>query len=105
MYKKRSIGVVVPALNEEMLIVPTLASMPAFVDRIYVVDDGSTDSALGRMHERATQGPRGSLLCSGSNQSPKFTVYSGRCMDSFFYLLLNLSIIPYMGVGRICCLL
>ena len=40
MYKGKSIGVVVPALNEEVLIVPTLASMPGFVDRVYVVDDG-----------------------------------------------------------------
>jgi glycosyltransferase involved in cell wall biosynthesis len=61
MYKGKSIGVVVPALNEEMLIVPTLASMPAFIDRIYAVDDGSMDNTLGRMHEGATQGPRGSL--------------------------------------------
>ena len=37
---------VVPALNEEVLIVPTLASMPSFVDRVYVVDDGSSDGTL-----------------------------------------------------------
>ena len=40
MYKNKRIGVVVPALDEEVLIVPTLASMPAFVDRVYAVDDG-----------------------------------------------------------------
>ena len=53
MYKGKSIGVVVPALNEEMLIVPTLASMPAFIDRIYAVEDGSMDNTLGRMREAA----------------------------------------------------
>jgi len=35
------------------LIEPTLASMPAFIDRIYVVDDGSKDNTLGRMREVA----------------------------------------------------
>jgi glycosyltransferase involved in cell wall biosynthesis len=52
------IGVVVPALNEEVLIVPTLASMPGFVDRVYAVDDGSSDGTLARMNEAAERDPR-----------------------------------------------
>jgi glycosyltransferase involved in cell wall biosynthesis len=43
MYRDRSIAVVVPAFNEERLIGTVLQSMPAFVDRVVVVDDGSTD--------------------------------------------------------------
>jgi glycosyltransferase involved in cell wall biosynthesis len=46
LYEKRSIGVVVPALNEEVLIVPTLAAMPGFVDRVFVVDDGSSGGTV-----------------------------------------------------------
>lgn len=42
-YRDKTIGVVVPAYNEELLIGDTLRSMPRFVDKIYVVDDCSLD--------------------------------------------------------------
>lgn len=43
MYRGKSIGVVVPAHNEEVLISRTVNSMPEFVDRIIVVNDCSSD--------------------------------------------------------------
>ena len=43
MYRDHTIAVVVPSYNEELLIQDTLLSVPAFVDRIYAVNDASTD--------------------------------------------------------------
>jgi glycosyltransferase involved in cell wall biosynthesis len=42
-YRGSSIAVVVPAYNEELLIGDTLAGIPDFVERIYVVNDCSKD--------------------------------------------------------------
>ena len=43
MYKEHSIGVVIPSYNEENHVKDTVETIPDFVDRIYVVDDGSVD--------------------------------------------------------------
>lgn len=43
MYKGKKIGVVVPAYNEERFIAAVIRTMPEFVDRMYVVNDASTD--------------------------------------------------------------
>ena len=51
MYKEHTIGVVVPAYNEQELIEETLASIPSYVDRIYAVDDCSTDDTAAIIQE------------------------------------------------------
>jgi dolichol-phosphate hexosyltransferase len=43
MYKSQKITVIIPCLNEEQGIEKVLTRMPAFVDEVIVVDNGSTD--------------------------------------------------------------
>ncbi|MEP6963202.1 MAG: glycosyltransferase family 2 protein [Acidobacteriota bacterium] len=43
MYKSQTITVIIPCLNEEQGIEKVLTRMPAFVDEVIVVDNGSTD--------------------------------------------------------------
>jgi glycosyltransferase involved in cell wall biosynthesis len=48
MVEGKRVAVVVPAHDEGALIGRTLAEIPAFVDRVYVVDDHSTDATAER---------------------------------------------------------
>ena len=51
MYKNKRICVVVPAYNEDTLIRRVIETMPAFVDRIVIVDDCSTDRTIAVVEE------------------------------------------------------
>src|SRR5438067_4373286 len=51
MLEGKRVAVVVPAYNEELLIADTIAGIPPFVDRVYVVDDRSGDATAERARE------------------------------------------------------
>ncbi len=53
MYRDQTVGVVVPAYNEEGLISGVIRSMPEYVDRIYVIDDCSTDGTWDEIQSTA----------------------------------------------------
>lgn len=65
MYQGKRLAVVVPAYNEENLVADTLKNMPAEADRIYVVDDASTDTT--REIVRTIEDQRIKLLCNNRN--------------------------------------
>ena len=46
MYKDKSICVVIPVQNEAQQITKVIESMPAFVDKIVIIDDVSTDNTI-----------------------------------------------------------
>jgi len=53
MYQEHSVGVVVPAYNEAEHVGEVIDTVPGFVDRVYAVDDRSTDGTWDVIRERA----------------------------------------------------
>ena len=75
MLEGKSVAVVVPAFNEETLIGATVGGIPAFVDRIYVVDDASTDATAERA--AALGDGRVELIRHDRNQGVGAAIVSG----------------------------
>jgi len=51
MYKGKQIGVVMPAYNESGIVGEVIRGVPDFVDRVYVVDDCSTDGTFEEIRQ------------------------------------------------------
>src|SRR3954464_1247070 len=75
MFEGKRVAVVVPAHDEEHLVGTTLAGIPAFVDRIYVVDDGSRDATADRA--RASGDPRVEVVTHERNRGVGAAIVTG----------------------------
>ena len=75
MLEGKRVGVVVPAHDEEELIATTLRGIPAFVDRIYVVDDGSRDATVERA--RAVGDERVEIVAHDRNRGVGAAIVTG----------------------------
>jgi glycosyltransferase involved in cell wall biosynthesis len=69
------VAVVVPAHDEEALIATTLAGIPAFVDHVYVVDDGSRDATAERA--RGLGDPRVEVVVHERNRGVGAAIITG----------------------------
>jgi glycosyltransferase involved in cell wall biosynthesis len=77
MLEGKRLAVVVPAHNEEDLLPETLAGIPEFVDRIYVVDDASRDGTIERANAAAAADPRLAVVAHERNRGVGAAILSG----------------------------
>lgn len=77
MYREKRISLVIPAYNEEKLIKPTLEHIPELIDKVYVIDDASTDNMSEVVREMAKQDQRIELIQHEKNQGPGSAIITG----------------------------
>ena len=75
MLEGRTVAVVVPAHNEQELIVATLQGIPGFVDRVLLVDDASTDETAERA--RSLGDPRIEIVAHDRNRGVGAAILTG----------------------------
>jgi glycosyltransferase involved in cell wall biosynthesis len=75
MLEGKRVAVVVPAHDEQDLIATTLGTIPGFVDRIVVVDDGSSDATAERV--RSFGDPRVELVSHDRNRGVGAAIVTG----------------------------
>lgn len=73
----KTLAVVVPAYNEERLVGATLEGMPPCVDRVYVVDDRSTDGTAAAVEAAAAADPRVVLVRHAENGGVGAAIVTG----------------------------
>src|SRR5262245_10655371 len=71
----KTVAVVVPAHDEEQLVGATIAGIPSFVDRIFVVDDASRDATVERA--RALGDPRVEVVVHETNLGVGAAIVTG----------------------------
>lgn len=75
MWHGAKVAVIVPAYQEERIILRTLRRLPSYVDHIYVVDDASTDATIDRVE--ACRDPRLTLLRHAQNRGVGAAILTG----------------------------
>jgi glycosyltransferase involved in cell wall biosynthesis len=73
----KRVAVVVPAYNEAVLLPETLAGIPPLVDRIYVVDDASTDGTAQKAQAAAASDARVEVVTHDRNRGVGAAIVSG----------------------------
>lgn len=86
----RTIGVVIPARNEEKFIRRVLETLPEFVDNVVVVDDGSTDATRSIVEETTTEYQLSILSKEG--------IGVGAAIDAGHQFLLQICPLPFISV-------
>ncbi len=77
MFTEKTIAVVVPAYNEELLIAKVIGSMPDFVDQIIIVDDCSSDQTVLEIEKLMVSEPRLVLMEHEENQGVGAAIATG----------------------------
>ncbi|MCB2218613.1 MAG: glycosyltransferase family 2 protein [Desulfobulbaceae bacterium] len=77
MLREKSIAVVIPAHNEELLIAKVLVTMPEFVDYMVVVDDVSSDETVKIVQQIAENNPKVILLRHNINKGVGAAISTG----------------------------
>lgn len=77
MYKEKSIAVVFPPFNEGTLAKHTLDFAPFSLDKVYVVDDASTDTTLSVMLAWAERESRIGIIACEANGGVGAAIVSG----------------------------
>src|SRR5918911_5700196 len=71
----KSVAVVIPAYDEERLVAATIAGIPRFVDRVYVVDDASRDGTAAAA--RAAADGRVTVVAHETNRGVGAAIVTG----------------------------
>lgn len=77
MYRDKKVALVIPARNEERLIRPTLEAVPQLVDKVYVIDDVSTDNMCTVVRDYMKQDCRVELIQHERNTGPGGGIITG----------------------------
>jgi glycosyltransferase involved in cell wall biosynthesis len=77
MYLDKKIAVVVPCYNESELILETLKGVPDYVDKTFVVDDGSVDNTVQKIESYIEGKDNFALIKHESNKGLGNTIRTG----------------------------